>query len=160
MFLKDTTFTEQEVFLGLTAEDDHALLQLISTKMMDSGLVTADFPQAIIEREEKYPTGLSTKGLGVAMPHTEADHVLRESFSVTILREPVVFREMGNSANRLPVHIIFMLALKNPQTQLNMLQGIVHMIQKPEFLEELYREQKKERIHQRILEELETLVLD
>ncbi|QSX07587.1 PTS sugar transporter subunit IIA [Alkalibacter rhizosphaerae] len=154
------TFTKEQIYMGLTAPDDKSLLKCISERMKNQGLVAETFSQGVVQREEIYPTGLPTMGLGVAMPHTDGIHVKEESFSVSLLKEPVIFREMGNPTGTVLVHIVFTLALKDNHLQLHMLQGIVAMIQKPEFLEALYRETDRVRAYEMILTELEKVSLE
>lgn len=157
MAWEDAIFTKELIFTDLKAENAQSLLGMIAEKMVLQGLVTKDFGNAVKAREEMYPTGLPTMGLGVAMPHTDAEYVVKESFSVSLLSEPVVFKEMGSSGQSVFVHIVFMLALKDNHTQLDMLHGIVNIIQKPEFLQALYQEKNKSKIHDMIVKELESV---
>lgn len=157
MALNGVVFTKEQIFTDLKADDNESLLEMISKRMNLQGLVKEGFGEAVISREEKYPTGLPTVGLGVAMPHTDADHVIKESFSLSILPNPVVFREMGNPSQSVLVHIVFTLALKDNHTQLDMLHGIVSMIQKGDFLEAMYREKDPEKIHDMVMKEFESV---
>lgn len=44
----------------------------------------------------KYPTGLHTDGLLIAMPHTDSAHVNEACISIARLENPIPFHEMGN----------------------------------------------------------------
>lgn len=153
-------FTTDQIFMDMIAKDDLSLLDAISERMQAQGLVTEGFGEAVKDRERVYPTGLPTQGLGVAMPHTDAEHVLVESFSLALLSQPVPFKEMGNAGQSVLVHLVFTLAIKDHHMQLAMLQGIVSMIQKPDFLQKLYQEKDPHLIHRWILEEMATITED
>ena len=46
-------------------------IDALSLNLLDRKLVTVDYPQAVKDREKKFPTGLPTSPIGVAIPHTD-----------------------------------------------------------------------------------------
>jgi len=62
------------------------------------------------------------------------------------LHQPVDFQAMDNPNNTVPVEIVIMLAIKEPKSQLVMLQKIIEMIQNKEALEQLHAAQSKSEV--------------
>ena len=92
----------------------------------------------IEEREAQFPTGLDINGFGVAIPHTDAMYVLRETEGIMTLKEPVRFTQMGSDDTPVDVKVVFMLAIENPQTHIKKLQQILRIIQDDKVLEKVY----------------------
>ncbi|WP_422443665.1 PTS sugar transporter subunit IIA [Thermoanaerobacterium sp. DL9XJH110] len=94
------------------------------------GYVKNTFAKAVIEREKIFPTGLKTLDINVAIPHTDAEHVIKPAVLISILPKPISFNLMGESEKEIPVNIVFMLALDNPYNQLLLLQQLMNLFQK------------------------------
>jgi PTS system galactitol-specific IIA component len=120
-----------EISLEVKSKEDG--ISILSQKLTDNGLVAEGFCQHILDREEKYPTGLPTS-IPVALCHTEADYVNRSALALATLKNPVLFHEMGTPENELAVEVIFVLALKDPKDQVPMLRKIVSLFQNRETL--------------------------
>jgi PTS system galactitol-specific IIA component len=56
-----------------------------------------------------------------------------------VLKQPVEFGEMGNPEARLDIHVICMLAVKQCDSLVILLQNLVEMFQTPEFLERIVK---------------------
>ena len=118
-------FDENLVFLNLKANSDDEVLTILAKKLVDLGYVTKQYLPAVLEREKKFPTGLPTVPFGVAIPHTDADKVKEAQVAFALLENPVKFKTMGNSNCDTEVKLVFMLALKSPEDQLDMLQKLI-----------------------------------
>ena len=81
--LKDTL-----IFLNLKAADNKEVLQIMGDAMIQEGYGEEGFTEALLEREKDYPTGLDVDGIGVAIPHTDAEHVKKEGISIAVLNQP------------------------------------------------------------------------
>jgi PTS system galactitol-specific IIA component len=110
----------------------------LTNKLEQQGYVTDDFLDHIIEREAQFPTGLSVNSIGVAIPHTDSEYVKQSQIAFMSLEKPIRFYEMGTNDKAIDVHMIFMLALKEPHEQLEMLQKLIEMIQQQETMQKLY----------------------
>lgn len=73
----------------------------------------------------------------MALPHTEAKYVLKESISILTLKNTIVFAGMGNPKESIPVQIVFLLAISNPEKQLRILQTIITIIQNEKMLKKI-----------------------
>jgi PTS system galactitol-specific IIA component len=76
----------------------------------------------------------------VAIPHADPDHVNRSAVCVGVLKSPVRFAQMGTDGSTvLEVPIIFLLAIKEKEKQVEMIQQLISLIQSPSLLEGLPR---------------------
>ncbi|MGM0291574.1 PTS system, galactitol-specific IIA component [Enterococcus sp. AZ062] len=130
-------FDHQLALLNQSFTTKEEALQKLSEELRKKQCVTDDFYQNIIRREEIFPTGLAINGMGVAIPHTDSQYVNESQVAFMSLKKPLPFIEMGTNDKEIEVSLLFMLALKEPHEQLEMLQKLIEMFQKPGVLEEL-----------------------
>lgn len=114
-----------------------SVIRRLAQPLINDGLVVNDFADHVLAREANFPTGLPTEPVGVAIPHTDHQHVRRNGFAVGILAEPVIFEDMGGEPEPVPVQIVFLLALAESNKQLNVLGWIMTLIQDAEYLQQL-----------------------
>lgn len=118
---------EELVFFDIKAENRVELLRKLASLLYENGYVKESYIDAVIERESKYPTGLNTMGVNVAIPHTDSIHVNKTGILIANLNKPVKFKEMGPNDSEVSAELVFMLAIKNPKDQpktLGKLMGI------------------------------------
>ncbi|MCR1898704.1 PTS sugar transporter subunit IIA [Irregularibacter muris] len=127
--LNDIKVSPSLVFMDIFDETDKKIIEKLSTHLFNQGLVKKSYIQAILKREEVFPTGLQCEDIGVAIPHTDPEHVLTQSIAIGILKEPVLFRQMGSNDIEVPVQIVLMLAVKEPQKQIGFLQELMGLLQ-------------------------------
>jgi len=127
------------VMINLEAETQQEALEKLAGRLYETGYVKDTYAQAILEREKVFPTGLPTEGYGVAIPHTDVEHVNKPAVALGILQKPVKFNLMGdlNPDSQVDVQVMFMLAIKEPHMQLELLQDIMEMIQDQELLKKM-----------------------
>ncbi len=134
----------QAVFLRVEAPDAATAISLLGGRLAELGHVTQDYVAAVLAREESMPTGLPLGTINVAVPHTDPIHVRQPAVAVATLRHPVVFQNMEDPDESLPVSIVFLLALKDKDKQIDMLQAIAGLIQSGSLLERLSTAESKE----------------
>lgn len=117
------------ILLNLEADNKEEVLTKMGQNLQILGLVKDSFTDAIIAREAEFATGLPTKGVSVAIPHTDVEHVNRKTISVAVLKDPVDFCVMGDDEETTPVKIVFMLAMDKPHDQLSLLQKLMQIFQ-------------------------------
>ena len=126
ILVKDKVSNAQDAIKWLT----HPLLQ--------SEHVTHGFAEDVWKREQTFPTGLPTQPLAVAIPHADPDHVNQSAVCIGVLRSPVQFGQMGTDGSLvLDTRIIFLLAIKEKEKQVGMIQQLITLIQAPSLLEGL-----------------------
>ena len=112
-------------------------IQVLATLLYEGGYVRASFGAAILEREKVFPTGLPTEPIGIAIPHTDPEHVLVSALAVGVLSHPVLFHEMGSLDDEVRVSIISMMAISDPASVVPVLRNLALVYQDPEFLSSL-----------------------
>ena len=129
---------EDLIYMDYPSKDREILLEELSEIMKEKGYVKESYQRAILEREQKYPTGLNTPGIPLAMPHAEAEHVNKPAILVARFTEPVTFKEMGNSGNDVQAKFVFMLAVSDPEGHLATLSKFMSIFSQEEKLKALY----------------------
>lgn len=122
------------IYLDLEAKNREDLLSRLSDILCKKGYVKPSFKQAVMDREKVFPTGLPTLGVKVALPHTDPKYVIKPAILVATLRKPVKFKEMGNGVNDIDVEIVFMLAVKDPEYQIKLLQKLINIFSQENLL--------------------------
>lgn len=108
-------------------------LALTFEALYQKGYVKASFLAGCIEREKKYPTGLVTE-VPVAVPHTDACHVVKAALCLLRLKHPVNFYDMGNPGETVPVEYVFNMAFPSGEAQVKRLKAIIAIAQDSKFL--------------------------
>ncbi len=127
----------QLIFLNIDVSTKKEAIQHMADQMCRLGFVKESYSGAVLKREESFPTGLQTVSLGIAIPHTDAEHVNKETVAVAVLKSPVLFNMMGMDNQEIGVDIIFMIAIKEPHGQLRILQELTDLFQNEECLRKL-----------------------
>lgn len=109
------------------AANQYEAIHIAAQPLLEDGKVRNTFIDAVCTREIESPTGLDSV-IGVAIPHTDAFHVIEEAVAVVTLDEPVVFHLMGDPSRCVDVSVIFLLAIKNGTRQVETLQTVVNTI--------------------------------
>lgn len=113
------------------------IVRKVSAPLLAAGLVKSSYPNALLEREKSFPTGLPTEGIGVAIPHTDCEHVIMAAIAIGILRHPTQFQNMVDPEQTIDVRILFMLAIDEPHGQVEMLQRLTDVLQDASLLQSL-----------------------
>lgn len=129
-------FDKGVILFNASATDQTEALTKLASRLRQVEVVTDQFKNAILKREQNFPTGLQTATIGVAIPHTDADKVLVPQIGFMQLAKPVIFHQMGDN-DEISVHMIFMLALKQADDQLKMLQTLMGLFQNEKAIEQL-----------------------
>lgn len=122
-------FSEGIAFFNQSCDSQEEALRKLAGEFVAKGLVKDTFPQAVIDREKSYPTGLSINGIGVAIPHTDGIHIIEPQIGFMTLQKPVIFKDMGDISNEVEVSALFMLGLVKSEQQLDMLGKLVGLFQ-------------------------------
>lgn len=145
------------VFTDLRAADYKDVMKQVGGALTDAGYAKESYIDALIAREQEYPTGLDVNGQGVAIPHTPVEHVKKDGVAIAVLKEPVGFIQMGTDDEPVQVRIIFMLAVANPSEHLDQLQRILAILQDTAVLTKLLDAKSGEDIIEIVKEKENTL---
>lgn len=125
-------FDKEVFFFQLDVSTKEEVFERMTTELLAKELVTVDYLEGVKEREIVFPTGLPTIPYGVAIPHTDSERVIEPQIGFASLKEPVIFRVMGSETDTIDVKIVFMLALKKADDQLDILQKLIDLLQAEE----------------------------
>lgn len=128
------------------AQSKEEILKSLFERLLSFGYVKESFLDGILTREKTYPTGLFLGEDNVAIPHTDAEHVIKPAIAIATLRKPVTFKSMENPDENLKVKAIFVLALNSPHAQVNVLQQLVNLFQNKDFIKEILRAENNDEI--------------
>ena len=128
-------FDEQVVLLQVDARDAEDAIRTGANALQEKGLVKDTYCENVLKRESKYPTGLMTGDICVAIPHTDTVHVNRSQVAVLQLKHPVIFKAMDDIHQDVPARLIFMLAMKEPHEQVDMLTKLMGMFGQQDLLQ-------------------------
>lgn len=146
LFRRDTIFLLDE-------EKEYSkeeVLQILGEKLLEKGYVKESFTEAVLEREEKYPTGLRTEPYPVAIPHTDPGHVNVPCISIVRLKCGVQFHEMVDLASVVRVNVIFCIALPEADQQTDVLQHLMGIAGDGELMKELIDAESTEDIYRMV----------
>lgn len=126
MFEFNDLMFEDLIFLKVSAKSKEELINNLSAILVDKGFVHSGFSNAVLEREEEFPTGLPTNILKVAIPHAiDTSFVVKPSIVIARLEQPITFGEMGSYENTVDVDMVLLLAVKGDKSQLEILQRLI-----------------------------------
>ncbi len=133
------TWLQRDLIVDILELDNWMdVLKIISDKMYEKGFVKKEFYEALIERENNFPTGLPIDGdIKIAIPHVYPEFVEKSGIGIGILEKPVLFGEMGSSTRKIPCSIVFVLALKDAKNHLKMLQRLMDFVTSKENIEKM-----------------------
>lgn len=144
--MEQSLLHESLTLLDYEAPNQTTLLENLAEVLRAEGFVKDSFARAIIQREEKFPTGLNTPAVQLAMPHADPQHVERAGILVARLKSPIRFKEMGGSGKDVDARLIFMLAVADPKEHLATLGKLMAIFSDGEKLSDVYQTKSKDEL--------------
>lgn len=130
--------TSEHILVNIEVKDAREAIEKLTGALVKTGHVAPEFAEDVLKREQTFPTGLPTQPLAIAIPHADPDHVNRSAVCIGVLNRPIRFAQMGTDGSTfLDVHLIFLLAIKEREKQVEMIQQLVTLIQTGDLLEAL-----------------------
>jgi PTS system galactitol-specific IIA component len=127
------------ISVGARAEDARGAISLCSRMLERHGYVKPSFLDAVLLREESYPTGIPMPYVGLAIPHCDPSHVEFQGVSLAVLSEPVIFQSMEDPEETIPVEFVFCLAVKRNDDNVKLLPKIIKIFAQRENVLEIKR---------------------
>ncbi|MBB5182771.1 PTS sugar transporter subunit IIA [Catenisphaera adipataccumulans] len=134
------------------ASTSDEVFETLGKILIDKGYCKDSYVQALKDREKEYPTGINVGGFGIAIPHTDPEHVIRETESILTLKKPVRFTQMGSTDIPVDVKLVMMLTIKDPKAHIKKLQRIITLVQDQQLLKNIYDSDSADRVIQLIKE--------
>lgn len=111
------------IILNFEAKNKQQVIKELGNRVLQKGFITTDFIESVLKREDEFPTGLEFE-IPIAIPHI-GEHCNQSFLSFAILQKPVGFLPMDGSDKELPVEIVFLFGITNPQDQVEVLKKII-----------------------------------
>jgi PTS system galactitol-specific IIA component len=128
---------EDCVLTGLQALDAEDVLRQLAECLERRGCTKEGFLEALLARERAFPTGIPTKTLTVAIPHADPEYVAKAALAVAVLKQGVAFRQMDDPDQTLDVRVVLLIALHEPDAQIEFLRRFALAMRSDEFLPSL-----------------------
>lgn len=132
------------VFLNLKERDFSAAVALIGGKMHELGAVKSSYVDAVQEREKKLPTGLFLGDYGVSIPHTDCGHVNYSAVSIATFQHEIEVRSMIEPEKSIQTRLMFLMAIQDPNGQIQMLKDLMKLFKNVEVLKKLQVSENRE----------------
>ncbi len=133
--------------VALQVKDDQEAIAVLSEKLVAAGAVTKEYLPAVMRREKALPTGLDLGAVCVAIPHTdETQYINNSQVAIGVLKEAVTFGSMVDPHEELPVRIVFLLAMKDPSRQLQLLKYLMRAFQQPDIMRQIAAADTSEKV--------------
>jgi len=87
-------FNKELIYKKESTLKKNEVLAEMAELLRKNGFVKDTYGEALIKREEEYPTGLETGEINVAIPHVDVKHVNEAAIAVGILKNPIDFNKM------------------------------------------------------------------
>lgn len=125
------------ILVGMQASGAQQVIEALCEPLERVGAVLPAYAAATWAREQAHPTGLPTKPFAIAIPHADAEGVLRSAMAVGMMASPVPFASMEDPDELLPVEIVMLLATSKPEEQIQALRNLATIFGDSEKLSEL-----------------------
>lgn len=105
-----------------------SLTRFVARHLEADGCVASSWVEAVLAREQLYPTGLPLEP-PVAIPHADETHTLKDALVVVRLAEPLAFGAMGDSdAGALQVRLAIYIVAGNGMAQVEALERLLSIL--------------------------------
>jgi PTS system galactitol-specific IIA component len=133
--------------LHVDAKTSTEVITLLGDLLYKAGHVHSTFTAGALKRESTLPTGLELGGpINAAIPHTDIEHVIRPALAMATLNTPVKFHNMVAAEEEVSVQIVFVMALKEPHQQVEMLQEVAGVLQDAKVIDALMLAKNKSEV--------------
>jgi galactitol PTS system EIIA component len=141
-FVTDESLTE----VGLACKDRVEVIEHLADLLVKGGYVKDTYLPNVLAREAIMPTGLQTKAGGVAIPHTDSEHVIRSAIAIGLLEKPVQFKNMAGPTEDVDVQLVFLLAIAEKKEVMKVLAHMAEMFLDPEVLGHIFKFKNKKEL--------------
>ena len=137
---------ENLIVPDLEAKSSDEVFEKLGGLFIVEGYCKDTYIDALKDREKDFPTGVNMGSIGIAIPHTDKQHVIKGGVAIGVLKEPVHFFQMGTTDEPVEVKLVFMLAVEDPKEHLVFLQRILAVLQDQDVLAKIMKTGDKKKI--------------
>lgn len=153
----DLAIEEELILVKEKISSREDIIKKLGGMLLDNGYVKATYTQAVLNREVEYPTGLQARVTGVAIPHTDTEHVIKPAVAIATLEEAVIFNGMGMPDTKVDVDIVIMLAIHDPKQVIRILRSVIFILEDDNALKNMQTAKSKSEIKAIMLNHIKSL---
>lgn len=153
----DFAIDEKMILVKESINTREEIIQKLGGLLFENGYVKDSYTQAVLQREITYPTGLPARVAGVAVPHTDTEHVIKPAIAIATLTSPTTFYMMGSPDVEVKVEIIIMLAIHDAKLVIPVLRKIIFILEDDAALTKIKEAKTKSEIKQAMLDHIKSL---
>lgn len=139
-------FGKSLVFIDRAFDTAEQVIRFGADELYKNGYVKESYGASVAERERDFPTGLPTEPYGIAIPHTNSSHVLKNGLCMLRLKSPVRFRQMGDEEEIVDARLVILLAVESGDGHMDLLTDLMELFSDEELLEKIASAETKEDI--------------
>lgn len=133
-------------------KEKEEIFKEIYEKLYEDKLVTKEFLDMVIERENNYPTGMDMSvvegvNYNIAIPHTESYAVNVTKVIPVQLKNEITFNNMIDPKEEIRVKFLFVILNDGSDEQTNILAQIMDFVTQTENINELFELYDKNQIY-------------
>ena len=132
--------------IDLDSKNKVDVIKKMSNILAGADFVKESYQEAVLKREEEFPTALKSKNIAFAIPHTDPEHVNKAAIALARLKNEVDFVSMDNYDKKLGVKLVFLLAITDPSKQVKVLQKLISIMQNKEVVDRIMESKNKEEL--------------
>lgn len=140
-------FDPKLVKLAVEASSVEEAFLIATNQLAQLGYVTDSYLTGLTAREKEFPTGLITKYLNIALPHSECGYVEKPFVFIMQLEKPIDFYQMGDN-QKMAVEHLFFLGIKEPKEQVGLLQAFMNLFMDKNFVEAYKKQETPQQIYE------------
>ena len=142
-------FVPSLIQLAVEVKNKEEAFLIAAQQLEKMGYVNENYLNGLIAREREFPTGLITKYLNIARPHSECEYVEKPFVFVMQLKNPIYFYQMGDN-QEMTVENLFFLGIKEPKEQVGLLQAFMNLFMDETFVENYKKQETPQNIYELI----------
>ena len=120
-------------------------LKCTGEALYKKGFVKDTFVEGCTKREEMFPTGLPSEE-PVAIPHADAEYVLKEAICFLVLENPITFRRMDNPEENISTRLVVNMAISAGGSQVKMLMKLMDILKSKDDVLKIINEYNDDQI--------------
>ena len=146
-------FVPSLIQLAVDVKNKEEAFLIAAQRLEKMGYVNENYLNGLIAREREFPTGLITKYLNIALPHSECEYVEKPFVFVMQLKNPIYFYQMGDN-QEMTVENLFFLGIKEPKEQVGLLQSLMALFMDEKFVKAFIEAREAQVIYQLVTQNI------
>lgn len=132
-FVLKSLMTKQLIETTLDVSDFRDMVTYIGFVLQKNGFVKEGYVDAVISREEAFPTGLKTQYINIGLPHTDPEFIKKPFVFFVRNKKGISIQQMGDNSY-LESRCFFFLGISEGGKQVYLLSNLMEAVQNVEFV--------------------------